>query len=98
MRDSSATRALPRRVPADQPHRASGCGLLPILCCRVQPPYPGLLPALEATTNEWARAPKAAGDCLESPPWLLSKADSTVGIVSERGLRLSCSSTSGSPD
>src|SRR5579863_6405421 len=71
MRDSSATRVLPTRPPADQPRRASGCGLLPILCYKFQTLCLGRLPALEARTNEWGRAPRAAGDCLGPTPWPL---------------------------
>src|SRR5579863_317046 len=97
-RDSSAARVLPMRASAGHSRRASGCGLLPGPCCNFQTPCPDLLPAREATTNEWGRAPRAAEDCLAPPPWLLSKADSTVGEVPERGLGRSCASTSGSRD
>src|SRR5580658_3548417 len=98
MPGSSTARVLPMRAPADQPHRAYGRELFPILCCNLQSPCLGPFRALETTTNERGRAPRADEDCLGLSPWLLSKADSTVGAVPERGLGLSCSSTSGSPE
>src|ERR1700683_2663904 len=98
-RDSSAARVLPTKARVDQlRRRASGCGLLPILYCKFQPPCPAPLRAPEATTHGWDRAPRAAEDCLGLSPLLLSKADSTVGTVPERGLRPSGASTSGNPD